>query len=199
MAAAIIGRARDQKVSLGGTDSDRRGEIPCASHDSDSARSPGCCLTCRTSGNLRFPPRPLPTCRWVLHRQRPGRCISPALIFATLRFVLTRRLHCRSTAIHLWIAVAGGRRSERYSPAARSSNESAQHSRALAFESVPISRALGLVIFRHSATPSYSSRSRREGRRKTDFAFFVLRLVLSFAFQLDRGWPRHSARSPETV
>ncbi len=110
----------------------------------------------------------------------------PTLIFATLRFVLMG-VALPVTAIHLWIAIAGGEvRSLFAGGAAPFLNRiGAAFARAFASESVLI-YALGLVIFFVIPYAILFVPFTPKGN-KTDFAFFILRLVLAFIFSLF-GW-----------
>jgi hypothetical protein len=89
------------------------------------------------------------------------------------------------TAIHLWIAVAGGEVRSLFAGGALFKRIGTAIARALAFESVLI-YALGLVIFFIIPYWILFVPFTPKGN-KTDFALFVLRLVLSFIFSLI-GW-----------
>ena len=107
----------------------------------------------------------------------------PSLIFATLRFVLWG-VTFPLAAIHLWIAIAGG---EVRTLFAKSLFKRIASSLARAFsaDSVLI-YGLGLIIFfvlpYLILVPTF-----RFNGNKTEFAFFGLRLLLSFVFSLV-GW-----------
>jgi hypothetical protein len=107
----------------------------------------------------------------------------PSLIFATLRFVLWG-VALPLAAIHLWIAVAGG---EVRTLFAKSLLKRVASSLARAFspDSVLI-YGLGLIIFFVLPYVILVPTFRFNGN-KTEFAFFGLRLLLSFVFSLV-GW-----------
>lgn len=107
----------------------------------------------------------------------------PGLIFATLRFVLWG-VAFPLAAIHLWIAMAGG---EVRALFAKSIFKRIALSllRAFSPESVLI-YALGLVIFFVLPYVILVPTFRLNGN-KTEFAFFGLRLLLSYVFSLI-GW-----------
>ena len=119
------------------------------------------------------PPRPLPV-HW------------PSLIFASLRFVLWG-VALPLTAIHLWIAIAGGEVRPLFAGGAGAFFRRVGRAVARAFsaDSVLI-YALGLILFfvlpYVILTPVFNIKG-----NKTEFAVFVLRLVLSFIFSLI-GW-----------
>jgi hypothetical protein len=107
----------------------------------------------------------------------------PSLIFATLRFVLWG-VAFPLAAIHLWIAIAGG---EVRALFARSFFRRVASALARAFspDSVLI-YGLGLIIFFVLPYVILVPTFRFNGN-KTEFAFFGLRLLLSFVFSLI-GW-----------
>jgi len=107
----------------------------------------------------------------------------PSLIFATLRFVLWGVAFPLAT-IHLWIAIAGG---EIRTLVAKSFFRRVGSSLARAFsaDSVLI-YGLGLIIFFVLPYVILVPALRFNGN-KTEFAFFGLRLLLSFVFSLV-GW-----------
>lgn len=125
----------------------------------------------------------------------------PSLIFATLRFVLMG-VALPLTAIHLWIAIAGGEVRSLFAGGAAPffKRIGAAFARAFASESVMI-YALGLLIFFVIPYTILFVPFNPKGN-KTDFAFFVLRLLLTFIFSLI-GWvvtisalTRNSLESP---
>jgi hypothetical protein len=107
----------------------------------------------------------------------------PSLIFATLRFVLWGVAFPLAT-IHLWIAIAGG---ELRTLFAKSSFKRIASALARAFspDSVLV-YGLGLIIFFVLPYVILVPTFRLNGN-KTEFAFFSLRLLLSFVFSLV-GW-----------
>jgi len=107
----------------------------------------------------------------------------PSLIFATLRFVLWGVAFPLAT-IHLWIAIAGG---EIRTLFAKSSFKRIASALARAFspDSVLI-YGLGLILFFVLPYVILVPTFRFNGN-KTEFAFFALRLLLSFVFSLI-GW-----------
>jgi hypothetical protein len=107
----------------------------------------------------------------------------PSLIFATLRFVLWG-IAFPLAAIHLWIAIADG---EFRTLFAKSSLKRVASSLARAFspDSVLI-YGLGLIIFFVLPYVILIPTFRFNGN-KSEFAFFGLRLLLSFVFSLI-GW-----------
>jgi hypothetical protein len=107
----------------------------------------------------------------------------PSLIFATLRFVLWGVAFPLAT-IHLWIAIAGG---EVRTLFAKSSFKRIASALARAFspDSVLI-YGLGLILFFVVPYVILVPTFRLNGN-KTEFAFFGLRLLLSFVFSLI-GW-----------
>lgn len=109
-----------------------------------------------------------------------------SLIFATLRFVLMG-VALPLTAIHLWIAVAGGEVRGLFAGGAApfSRRIGSAVARAFASESVLI-YALGLLIFFVIPYAILFVPFNPKGN-KTDFVFFVLRLLLTFIFSL-MGW-----------
>jgi hypothetical protein len=110
----------------------------------------------------------------------------PSLIFATLRFVLWSVALPLAT-IHLWIAVAGGELRTLFRPGVKSFFKRIGLALARAFspDSVFI-YGLGLIVFfvlpYVILVPTFTINS-----NKTEFAVFVLRLLLSFLFSLI-GW-----------
>jgi hypothetical protein len=133
---------------------------------------------------LRFPAPALPILPVGTAPPTPRPLHSPTLIFATLRFVLMG-VALPLTAIHLWIAVAGGEVRTLFAGGAFFKRISTALGRALAFESVLI-YALGLVIFFVIPYVILFVPFTPKGN-KTDFAFFILRLALSFVFSFI-GW-----------
>lgn len=110
----------------------------------------------------------------------------PSLILATLRFVLMG-VALPLTAIHVWIAIAGGEVRTLFAGGAAPffKRIGAAFARAFASESVLI-YALGLLIFFVIPYAILFVPFNPKGN-KTDFAFFVLRLLLTFIFSLI-GW-----------
>lgn len=110
----------------------------------------------------------------------------PTLIFTTLRFVLIG-VAFPLAAIHLWIAIAGSELRLLIDAGTKSffRRTGAALARAFSSESVLI-YALGLIVFfvlpYLILVPTLTIKS-----NKTEFAVFVLRLVLSFVFTLI-GW-----------
>jgi hypothetical protein len=110
----------------------------------------------------------------------------PSLIFATLRFVLWAVALPLAT-IHLWIAIAGGEFRALFSDGVKSFFKRIASALARAFspDSVLI-YGLGLIIFfvlpYVILVPVFTING-----NKTEFAFFGLRLLLSFLFSLI-GW-----------
>jgi len=133
---------------------------------------------------LRFPAPALPTLPVGTAPPSPRPLHWPTLIFATLRFVLMG-VALPLTAIHLWIAIAGGEVRTLFAGGGFLKRIGTALGRALAFESVLI-YALGLVIFFIIPYWILFVPFTPKGN-KTDFALFVLRLVLSFIFSLI-GW-----------
>jgi hypothetical protein len=179
--AAIIGRARDLKF--------RWGAILVDALKFFVATIPILLIAWLLSYllnklQLRFPAPALPTLPVGTAPPTPRPLHSPTLIFATLRFVLMG-VALPLTAIHLWIAVAGGEVRTLFAGGAFFKRIGTALARALAFESVLI-YALGLVIFFVIPYAILFVPFTPKGN-KTDFAFFVLRLVLSFIFSLI-GW-----------
>lgn len=110
----------------------------------------------------------------------------PSLIFATLRFVLLGVAFPLAT-IHLWIAVAGGEFRALFSDGAKSFFKRIGSALARAFSSDSVLiYGLGLIIFvvlpYVILVPTFTIKG-----NKTEFALFVLRLLLSFLFSLV-GW-----------
>jgi hypothetical protein len=110
----------------------------------------------------------------------------PGLIFATVRFVLFGVL-LPLTAIHLWIALAGQEVRALFAGGAKPVLQRIGEtmSRAMASESVFV-YALGLLIFVVIPYAILFLPIPVKGT-KTDFAVFILRLVVAFVFTLI-GW-----------
>jgi len=110
----------------------------------------------------------------------------PSLIFATLRFVLLGVVG-PLTMIHLWIAVAGGEIRTLFGEGMQSffKRMGSALARAFSADSVFV-YGLGLIIFFVLPYVSLVPMFKLNGN-KTEFAFFVLRLVLAFLFSLF-GW-----------
>lgn len=107
----------------------------------------------------------------------------PSLIFATLRFVLWGVAFPLAT-IHLWIAIAGGEIRTLFAKSLFKRIASAL-ARAFSPDSVLI-YGLGLILFFVLPYVILVPAFRLNGN-KTEFAFFGLRLLLSFVFSLI-GW-----------
>jgi len=107
----------------------------------------------------------------------------PSLIFGTLRFVLWG-VAFPLAAIHLWIAIAGGEFRALFAKSLFKRIASAL-ARAFSADSVLI-YGLGLIIFFVLPYVILAPTFRFNGN-KTEFAFFGLRLLLSFVFSL-LGW-----------
>jgi hypothetical protein len=107
----------------------------------------------------------------------------PSLIFATLRFVLWGVAFPLAT-IHLWIAIAGGEFRTLLAKSLFKRIASAL-ARAFSADSVLI-YGLGLIIFFVLPYVILVPTFRFNGN-KTEFAFFAVRLLLSFVFSLV-GW-----------
>jgi hypothetical protein len=110
----------------------------------------------------------------------------PSLFFTTLRFVLLGVAFPLAT-IHLWIAVAGGELRTLFRGGARSFFKRIGSALARAFSSHSVLiYGLGLIIFvvlpYVTLVPTFTIKG-----NKTEFAVFVLRLLLSFLFSLI-GW-----------
>jgi len=110
----------------------------------------------------------------------------PGLFFTTLRFVLLGVAFPLAT-IHLWIAVAGGELRTLFRDGARSFFKRMGSALARAFSSHSVLiYGLGLIIFvvlpYVTLVPTFTIKG-----NKTEFAVFVLRLLLSFLFSLI-GW-----------
>ena len=133
---------------------------------------------------LRYPAAALPTLPVGTAPPTPRPMHWPTLIFATLRFVLMG-VALPLTTIHLWIAMAGGEVRTLFAGGTFFKRIGNALARALAFESVLI-YALGLVFFFVIPYAILFVPFTPKGN-KTDFAFFILRLVLSFIFSLI-GW-----------
>lgn len=110
----------------------------------------------------------------------------PSLLFATLRFVLLG-VALPLAAIHLWIAIAGGEVRSLFSGGAQPllKKLGSALARAFASESVLI-YALGLIIFFALPYAALWVPFSPKGN-KTDFAVFILRLLLTYLFSLI-GW-----------
>jgi hypothetical protein len=179
--AAIIGRARDLKF--------RWGAILIDAVKFFLATIPILLVAWLLSyllnkWQLRYPAPALPTLPVGTALPTPRPLHWPTLIFGTLRFVLMG-IALPLTTIHLWIALAGGEVRTLFAGGAFFKRIGTTLARALAFESVLI-YALGLVIFFVIPYAILFVPFTPKGN-KTDFAFFVLRLVLSFIFSLI-GW-----------
>ena len=133
---------------------------------------------------LRYPAPALPALPIGTTPPTPRPLHSPTLIFATLRFVLMG-VALPLTTIHLWIGLAGGEVRTLFAGGTFFKRIGNALARALAFESVLI-YALGLVFFFVIPYAILFVPFTPKGN-KTDFAFFILRLVLSFIFSLI-GW-----------
>jgi len=110
----------------------------------------------------------------------------PSLIFATLRFVLWG-VAFPLTAIHLWIAIAGGELRALFSGGVKSFLKRIGSALARAFsQNSVLLYGLGLIVFfvlpYVFLVPTFTVNG-----NKIEFAVFVLRLVLSFVFSLV-GW-----------
>jgi len=179
--AAIIGRARDLKF--------RWGAILIDAVKFFVATIPILLVAWLLSyllnkWQLRFPAPALPALPVGTAPPTPRPLHWPTLIFATLRFVLMG-VALPLTAIHIWISLAGGELRTLFAGGAFFKRIGTALGRALAFESVLI-YALGLVIFFVIPYAILFVPFTPKGN-KTDFAFFVLRLVLSFIFSFI-GW-----------
>lgn len=135
---------------------------------------------------LRYPAPALATLPVGTAQPTPQPLHWPTLIFATLRFVLMG-VALPLTAIHLWIALAGGEIRTQFAGGATPFFKRIGEAlaRAFASDSVLI-YALGLLIFFVIPYAVLFVPFNPRGN-KTDFAFFVLRLVLTFIFSLI-GW-----------
>ena len=134
---------------------------------------------------LRYPAPTLPSLPVASGPPTPQPAHWPSLIFATLRFVLLGVM-LPLTTIHLWIALAGGEVRTLFAGGASFFKRlSAAMSRAFASESVLI-YALGLLLFVVIPYAVLYIPFTPKGN-KTDFAFLILRLVLTFVFSLI-GW-----------
>lgn len=110
----------------------------------------------------------------------------PSLIFATLRFVLLG-VALPLTAIHLWIAVAGGGFRTLFRDGVKSFFKRMVSALPVAFSSDSVLiYGLGLIIFfvlpYVTLIPTFTIKG-----NKTEFVVFGLRLLLSFLFSLV-GW-----------
>jgi hypothetical protein len=194
--AAIIGRARDLKF--------RWGAILIDAVKFFLATIPILLVAWLLSyllnkAQLRFPAPALPALPVGAAPPTPRPLHWPTLVFATLRFVLIG-VALPLTAIHLWIALAGGEGRRLFAGGGFFKRIGTAVARGLAFESVLI-YALGLVIFFVVPYAILFVPFTPKGN-KSDFAFFVVRLVLSFIFSLI-GWvvtvsalTRNSLESP---
>jgi len=135
---------------------------------------------------LRYPAPALPSLPIASGPPTPQPIHWPSLLFATLRFVLMGVALPLAT-IHLWIAVAGGEVRTLFAGGAAPffKRIGAALTRAFASESVLI-YALGLLIFFVIPYAILFVPFTPKGN-KTDFLFFILRLLLSFIFSLI-GW-----------
>jgi hypothetical protein len=110
----------------------------------------------------------------------------PSLLFTTLRFVLLGVALPLAT-IHLWIAIAGGEVRSLYSGGAQPLLKRAGSALARAFASEPVLiYSLGLIVFFALPYAALWVPFSPKGN-KTDFAVFILRLLLSYLFSLV-GW-----------
>jgi hypothetical protein len=110
----------------------------------------------------------------------------PGLLFGTLRFVLLGIAFPLAT-IHLWIAIAGGEVRSLFSSGAKSVLKRIASALARAFSSDSVLiYGLGLIVFFVLPYLILLPTFRISGH-KTEFAFFGLRLLLSFLFSLI-GW-----------
>ena len=135
---------------------------------------------------LRYPAPTLPSLPIGSGPPTPQPAHWPSLIFATLRFVLLG-VALPLTTIHVWIAIAGGEVRNLFAGGAASffKRLSAAMTRAFASESVLI-YALGLLLFFVIPYAVLFIPFTPKGN-KTDFAFLILRLALTFVFGLI-GW-----------
>lgn len=135
---------------------------------------------------LRYPPPALPSLPITSGPPRPQPFHLPSVIFATLRFVLFG-VALPLAAIHLWIAVAGGEVRALFAngPLPLLKRIGAALARAFASDSVLI-YALGLLIFVGVPYAALFVPFTVKGN-KTDFAVFILRLVIVFVFSFI-GW-----------
>lgn len=135
---------------------------------------------------LRYPPPALPSLPIASGPPKAQPFYLPSVLFATLRFVLFG-VALPLAAIHLWIAVAGGavRALIANGPQPLLKRLGAALARAFASDSVLI-YALGLLIFVGVPYAALFVPLTVKGN-KTDFAVFILRLVIVFVFSLI-GW-----------
>ena len=135
---------------------------------------------------VRYPPTALPTLPAGSAPPPPQPLHWPSVLFSTLRFVLMGAA-LPLTAIHLWIAIAGGEVRALFAGGAAQFGKRIGSALAHAFasESVLI-YTLGLVIFFVIPYAILFVPFNPKGN-KTDFAFFVFRMVLTFIFSLI-GW-----------
>jgi len=135
---------------------------------------------------VRFPAPPLPPLPVAQGPPKPAPLHWPSLLFATLKFVLWG-VAAPLAAIHLWIAIAGGEVGSLFSGGAKSFSGriGSALGRAFASDSVLI-YALGLIIFfvlpYFILVPTFTIKG-----NKTEFAVFVLRLLVAAVFGL-LGW-----------
>jgi len=135
---------------------------------------------------LRYPAPALPSLPIASGPPTPQPIHWPSLVFATLRFLLMGVV-LPLTTIHLWIAVAGGEVRTLFAGGAAPffKRIGAALTRAFASEAVLI-YALGLLIFLVIPYAILFVPFTPKGN-KTDFLFFILRLLLTFIFSLI-GW-----------
>lgn len=181
--AGIIGRVRDQKF--------RWGAILVDALKFFIATIPILLIAWLLSyllnrWQLRYPPPTLPTLPAGTATATPQPLHWASLIFATLRFVLMG-VALPLAAIHLWIAIAGGEVRALFAGGAAQffKRIGSALARAFASESVLI-YALGLLTFFVIPYAILFVPFNPKGN-KTDFAFFVFRIVLTFIFSLI-GW-----------
>ena len=134
---------------------------------------------------VRFPAPP-PTLPVGQGPPKPALMHWPSLLFATLKFILWGVV-TPLAAIHVWIAIAGGEVGGLFSGGARPflSRIGSALGRAFASESVLI-YALGLIVFfvlpYVILVPTFTIKG-----NKTEFAVFILRLLVAAVFGL-LGW-----------
>lgn len=181
--AAIIGRVRDQKF--------RWGVILIDALKFFIATIPILLIAWLLSyvlnkWQLRYPPPTVPSLPAGTAPPTPQPLHWASLLFATLRFVLMG-VALPLAAIHLWIAIAGGEVRALFAGGAGQffKRTGSALARAFASESVLI-YALGLLIFFVIPYAILFVPFNPKGN-KTDFAFFVVRIVLTFIFSLI-GW-----------
>jgi hypothetical protein len=131
-------------------------------------------------------PQPLPTLPGARTPTAPQPLHWPTVLFATVRLLLLG-VALPLAAIHLWIAVAAQDLRSLFSGGARIVLQRIANAiaRAFAFDSV-LTFALGLIIF---VLVPYAVLflGRPPKGNKTDFAFFIFRLLLVFLFTII-GW-----------